>query len=119
MDFSFKKKTGFPKVSETGKADFRVYDRGISADIEYTPWYESRERSGLKLTKCEVTIDALDVRVRNPKKHSQFLHSIARPILRKTLKKRIAELIEASLKSALDPEAKPEPVKVDLSTNSG
>jgi len=101
MDFSFKKKSGFPQVSEVGKADFRVFDDGISVDIEYRPWFDGKEY-GVKMGNCNVCIDSLDVKVRHPTKHSPFLHSLVRPWIRKILKTKLEKLIKSTLESSLD-----------------
>ncbi|KAJ3305234.1 hypothetical protein HDV03_001832 [Kappamyces sp. JEL0829] len=102
MDFSYRKKT-FPGISEVGKADLRIYDRGISADIQYRPWARE-ETQGIKLEKCDVNIDALDIKVHDTQNHSAFLHTLLRPRLRSVLKDEISKLLATTLESTLDPE---------------
>jgi len=98
VPFYFKKKSGFPKISDSGIADVLLAGQGISGEIHL----ESTGRPGhaFNVVDVKVKVDTLKFKVREAK-HS-FLISVIRPLATGLVKKTIEAAIAGGIRSGLD-----------------
>jgi len=98
VPFYFKKKSGFPKISDSGIADVLLAGNGVSGEIHL----ESTGRPGhaFKVVDVKVNVDTLKFKVREAK-HS-FLISVIRPLATGLIKKTIEKAIADGIRSGLE-----------------
>ena len=87
----FKKKTGFPKISDHGLADVFIGGSGISGKVHI----ESTDRRGsvFHVREVKVKIDTLKFKLRDTKHN--FLYATIRPLATGLIKKRASSLSSA------------------------
>lgn len=98
VPFYFKKKSGFPKMSDSGIADVLLAGKGISGQVHL----QSTGRTGHAFNVVGVTVkvDSLKFKVRDAK-HS-FLISVIRPLATGLIKKAIENGIASAIRSGLE-----------------
>ncbi|KEI39762.1 uncharacterized protein L969DRAFT_17670 [Mixia osmundae IAM 14324] len=98
VGFYFKKKQGFPKISDSGVADVFIGGKGISGKIAIS----SSDRKGhvFKTDSVKIKIDTLKFAIRDSK-HS-ILYATLRPLASTLIKKQVAKAIEGAIRSGLE-----------------
>jgi len=95
--FYFKKKSGFPRLSDSGLADVLISGKGISGKIhlETTP----DKHSIFRVAECHVDIDDLKFKIRDSKHN--FLYNALRHTATGIIKKAVAKAMQAAIRQAL------------------
>lgn len=95
--FMFKKKKGFPKLSDHGLADIIISGKGMSGKIhlETTP----NKHSLYKVADCTISIDELKFKIRDSKHN--FLYNMVRATATGLIKNAVAKAIQAAIRQAL------------------
>lgn len=95
--FYFKKKHGFPRLSDSGLADVLISGKGISGKIhlETTP----DRHSVFRVRECKVDIDDLKFKIRDSKHN--FLYNTLRHTATGIIKKSVAKAMQAAIRQAL------------------
>lgn len=96
--FYFKKKSGFPRISDSGLADVFIGGNGISGKIHLES--TGRKHHVFKVRDVDVKIDNLKFKIRDAK--HQFLYSMVRPLATSLIKKAVPKAIEAAIRDALE-----------------
>jgi len=95
--FYIKKKTGFPKLKDSGIADVVISGKGISGKIHLES--TGRKDHAFKIIDVKVTLDKLKFAVKHSK--YSFLISTFRPILTGLIKKAVAKGIQEGIRGGL------------------
>ncbi|GAA6063477.1 hypothetical protein JCM10212_006339 [Sporobolomyces blumeae] len=96
--FYIKKKTGFPKLTDSGYADVFLGGKGLSGKIHLES--TGRRDHAFKVVEVKVKIDKLKFAVRDSK-HS-FLINTLRPLATGLIKGAVTKAIEAAIRSGLE-----------------
>ena len=92
--FSYKKKTGFPKLSDRGVASLVVGGKGISIATRITTVTDNPAKT-FKVASCKCNVDNLKVKV-NDSNHD-ILYKAIRPLVIGQVKKQVARAIEEKM----------------------
>lgn len=95
--FYVRKKSGFPKITDSGLVDVQLSGKGISGRIHV----ESVEARGamFKVVDVKVKVDKLKLAIRESK--HQFLYSTLKPLATRLIKKQIQKAIQDAIHSGL------------------
>lgn len=96
--FYIKKKTGFPKISDSGYADVFLGGKGLSGKVHLES--TGRRDHAFKVVEVKIKIDKLKFAVRDAK-HS-FLINTLRPLATGLIKGALTKAIEAAIRSGLE-----------------
>jgi len=96
--FYIKKKTGFPKLTDSGYADVFLGGKGLSGKIHLES--TGRRDHAFKVIEVKIKIDKLKFAVRESK-HS-FLINTLRPLATGLIKGALTKAIEAAIRSGLE-----------------
>jgi len=96
--FYFKKKSGFPKLKDSGLADVLIAGKGISVDVELET--NNRKDSVFSIKKVYANVDTLKFAVRDSK--HDFLYKVVAPLAQGLIKKAVGIAIEQALKTGLE-----------------
>ncbi|GAA5879129.1 hypothetical protein JCM16303_001308 [Sporobolomyces ruberrimus] len=96
--FYIKKKTGFPKLTDSGYADVFLGGKGLSGKIHLES--TGRRDHAFKVVEVKIKIDKLKFAVRESK-HS-FLINTLRPLATGLIKGALTKAIEAAIRSGLE-----------------
>ncbi|KAL1405701.1 hypothetical protein Q8F55_007369 [Vanrija albida] len=99
LRFAFRKKKGFPKMSDSGIADVVIARNGISVDIEIET-IENRKDTVFKVRSVETSIDELSFKIRDAK--HDLLYKFIKVVATGAIKKAISKGIEAGIRSGLE-----------------
>ncbi|KAL7423409.1 hypothetical protein Q5752_000989 [Cryptotrichosporon argae] len=99
VQFSFRKHSGFPKISDHGLADVVISGQGISVDIEIET-VENKRDSVFKVNAVNTKIDNLAFALRQTK--HDLLYKFIKAAATTTIKKAISVAVETALRSALE-----------------
>ena len=105
VDFSIRKKTGFPKITETGHMDFSIYGDGLSTELTFVPYIESTKdgvNKGLDLERCNVNIGSLDIHIYDTERH-RLRYKLFKGMIQKIAKRQISRMISENLAKLVDP----------------
>jgi len=95
--FYVHKKTGFPKIKDSGLADVVISGNGVSGKVHIE---SSNARDRVFTVKdVKVKVDKLSFGIRDTKHN--FLYSTLRPLAQSLVKKQIAKAIEDGIRSGL------------------
>ena len=97
--FSYRKKSGFFHIEDTGLLDFDIFRNGVNVRLNLSPYYRNGVK-GFDVDECSVRIDALDLRVHDTKNHN-LLYKLARRPVRKIAKKQLGKVMTDHLRKAL------------------
>lgn len=97
--FAFKKKSGFPRLKDSGIADVVVARQGISIEVELET-VEDRPDTIFVVRRVNTTVDELSFKLRDTK-HDMLYKFIKGPATG-VIKKALAKGIEAGIRSALE-----------------
>ncbi|KAI8075926.1 uncharacterized protein B0P05DRAFT_454424, partial [Gilbertella persicaria] len=89
--FFYKKKSGFPKISDRGVASISVDGKGITLTLRVNSVSDNPAKT-FKVAHCKCNVDNLKVKI-NDSKHD-ILYKALRPILIGQIRKQIARSIE-------------------------
>jgi len=97
IGFYFKKKTGFPKLQDSGLADVRISGKGIYGDIilETTP----NRNSIFRVADVTIKIDDLKWKIQDSKHN--FLYNMMRTTASGLVKNAIAKAAQVAIRQAL------------------
>ncbi|GAA5906426.1 uncharacterized protein JCM6883_004476 [Sporobolomyces salmoneus] len=96
--FYIKKKTGFPKLTDSGYADVFLGGKGLSGKVHLES--TGRRDHAFKVVDVKIKIDKLKFAVRESK-HS-FLINTLRPLATGLIKTALTKAIEAAIRSGLE-----------------
>ncbi|GAA5833009.1 hypothetical protein JCM3766R1_000397 [Sporobolomyces carnicolor] len=96
--FFIKKKTGFPKLTDSGYADVFLGGKGLSGKVHLES--TGRRDHAFKVVEVKIKIDKLKFAVRDSK-HS-FLINTLRPLATGLIKGALTKAIEAAIRSGLE-----------------
>jgi len=96
--FYYKKKSGFPKISDSGLADVLIAGKGVSGKIHLES--TGRPNHAFYVREVKVKIDTLKFKIRDAK-HT-LLYSTIRPLATGLIKKQVAKAIEDGIRTALE-----------------
>ncbi|GAA5934568.1 uncharacterized protein JCM15063_004617 [Sporobolomyces koalae] len=96
--FYIKKKTGFPKLTDSGYADVFLGGKGLSGKVHLES--TGRRDHAFKVVEVKIKIDKLKFAVRDSK-HS-FLINTLRPLATGLIKSALTKAIEAAIRSGLE-----------------
>ncbi|ORX38560.1 hypothetical protein BD324DRAFT_578011 [Kockovaella imperatae] len=99
VSFAFKRKSGWPRLSDHGLADVVIAGRGISIDIEVES-VENRRDSVFKVNHVNVELDTLKFSIRDSK--HDLLYKFIKGIATGVIKKAITVAVQSAIKSALE-----------------
>lgn len=95
--FYVHKKTGFPKIRDSGLADVVISGNGVSGKV-HVESSEAKHRV-FNVKEVKVKVDKLAFGIRDSKHN--FLYSTLRPLAQSLVKKQIAKAIEDGIRSGL------------------
>lgn len=99
LRFAFRKKKGFPRMSDSGVADVVIARNGISVDIEIET-IENRKDTVFKVRSVNTSIDELSFKIRDAK--HDLLYKFIKVVATGAIKKAIAKGIESGIRSGLE-----------------
>ncbi|GAA5799252.1 hypothetical protein HPULCUR_004662 [Helicostylum pulchrum] len=97
--FYYKKKTGFPKITDHGVASLTVGGKGISITLRIQSVVDNPAKT-FKVTTCKCNVDNLKVKV-NDSNHD-MLYKALQPLILGTIRKQIAKAIELKITDLLN-----------------
>ena len=102
IHFSIVKKTGFPKIKDSGTADVFVGGKGLEVDVEIEfENIQGRKRQHVFTVKrVKANVAKLDFAIRHSSK--DLLIKILKPLASGLIKKQIAKAIEAAIREGLE-----------------
>ncbi|KAI9027459.1 hypothetical protein CLU79DRAFT_716995 [Phycomyces nitens] len=92
--FYYKKKTGFPKLSDRGVASLVMGGKGISAAVRVTS-NSLNPRNTFKVTYCKCTVDDLKLNIKDSR-HG-LLYKTVHPMVIGIVRRQIAKALEAKI----------------------
>lgn len=96
--FYFKKKTGFPKLTDSGYADVFIGGKGLSGRVHVES--TGRKHHAFKVVDVDVKLDKLKFAVRDSK-HATLIN-LLRPLATGLIKSSITKALEAAIRSGLE-----------------
>lgn len=97
VGFYFKKKSGFPRLSDSGLADVQISGKGIYGDIHLTT--NTELGSIFRVKDVTINIDKLDFKIRDSKHN--ILYGLIRGLFTSVIKNAIAKAVQAAIRQAL------------------
>ncbi|KAG2230926.1 hypothetical protein BDF21DRAFT_358030 [Thamnidium elegans] len=97
--FYYKKKTGFPKMTDHGVASLIVGGKGISISLRIQSVVDNPAKT-FKVASCKCNVDNLKVKV-NDSNHDTLYKAI-QPLILGTIRKQIAKAIELKITNLLN-----------------
>ncbi|KAK8854853.1 hypothetical protein IAR55_003592 [Kwoniella newhampshirensis] len=97
--FAFRRKSGWPKISDHGLADVVIAGKGISIDVELET-VENRRDSVFKVNFVNVQIDTLTFKIRESK--HDLLYKFIKATATGLIKKAITVAVQTAMRTALD-----------------
>lgn len=97
--FYYKKKTGFPKLTDHGVASLTVGGKGISISLRIQSVVDNPAKT-FKVTSCKCNVDNLKVKV-NDSNHD-MLYKALQPLILGSIRKQIARAIELKITDLLN-----------------
>ncbi|PPQ68177.1 hypothetical protein CVT24_005064 [Panaeolus cyanescens] len=97
--FYYRKKTGLPKMKDSGIADVLVGGSGISATIKLASVKHDKS-SVFKVQHVDVRVDSLKFSIRDSK--HDFLYKTLKPLATGLIKKQIQRAVEDALRTGLE-----------------
>lgn len=97
--FAFKKKSGFPRIKDSGLADVVIARNGISIEVELET-VENRRDSVFVVRRVDTTIDELSFKLRDTK--HDLLYKFIKGPATGVIKKALAKAVETGIRSALE-----------------
>ncbi|KAL0146113.1 hypothetical protein V8B55DRAFT_1443688 [Mucor lusitanicus] len=97
--FFYKKKTGFPKLSDRGVASLTVGGKGISVATRITTVTDNPAKT-FKVASCKCNVDNLKVKV-NDSNHD-ILYKAIRPLVIGQVKKQVSRAIEEKVTAMIN-----------------
>ncbi|KAG8804896.1 hypothetical protein FRC17_005846, partial [Serendipita sp. 399] len=105
ITFYFRKKSGFPKIRDSGLADVFLGGRGITATVTLVNNPNSgsgnkSQQSLFRVKKVNAKVDALKFSIRDSR--HDLLYKTVRPLATGLIKKQVAKAIEDGLRSGFE-----------------
>ncbi|KAI8366790.1 uncharacterized protein BYT42DRAFT_504682 [Radiomyces spectabilis] len=97
--FYFKRKTGFPKVSDRGVASLYTGGKGVSLALQLTSNSLDPQHT-IKVKHCKCHIDNLKVRIHDSKHN--LLYKAATPMVMGIVRRQMAKAIEAKIVESIN-----------------
>lgn len=97
--FYYKKKTGFPKLTDRGVASLSVGGKGISVSLRIQSVTDNPAKT-FKVASCKCNVDNLKVKV-NESNHD-MLYKAIQPLILGSIRKQIARAIEMKITNMLN-----------------
>jgi hypothetical protein len=97
--FFFRKKTGIPKLTDSGLADVILGGEGLTATVHLTS-SEKDHSSVFKVKNVVVKVDTLKFSIRDSK--HDFLYKTLKPLATGLVKKQIQKAIEDAIKTGME-----------------
>ncbi|WWC71598.1 uncharacterized protein I206_105556 [Kwoniella pini CBS 10737] len=98
VQFAFRRKSGWPKISDHGLADVVIAGKGIGIDVELES-VENRRDSVFKVNHVNVAIDTLAFKIRDSK--HDLLYKFVKTFATGLIKKAITAAVQTSMRTAL------------------
>ncbi|KAH9474282.1 hypothetical protein JR316_0013445 [Psilocybe cubensis] len=98
--FYYKKKTGIPKMKDSGLADVVIGGEGLSAMIELVSTPSSDRTSVFKVHDIKVKLDTLKFAIRDS--NHDFLYKTLRPLATGLIKKQVQRAVADALRTGLE-----------------
>ncbi|KAI8877969.1 hypothetical protein K501DRAFT_337071 [Backusella circina FSU 941] len=98
VNFSYKKKTGFPKISDRGTASVHVDGKGITVTLRIQSASDSDHTFKVSNLKCNVD----NIKIRVSESNHDILYKAIRPIVTGIIRKQVARAIENKVRLALE-----------------
>ncbi|CED82968.1 Protein of unknown function DUF4449 [Phaffia rhodozyma] len=99
VGFYFKKKTGFPKLKDSGLADVLLSGDGLTVDVELES-AGSRTDHVFLIKHVNATVDTLKFSIRDSK--HDLLYKIMAPLAQGLIKKTVGLAVEQAIKTGLE-----------------
>ncbi|ODN78898.1 hypothetical protein L202_04426 [Cryptococcus amylolentus CBS 6039] len=96
--FAFRRKSGWPRISDHGLADVVLAGKGISVDVELES-VENRRDTVFKINHIKVSIDTLKFSIRNSK--HDLLYKFIKSTATGLIKKAITAAVQNAMKTSL------------------
>ncbi|BGP33691.1 hypothetical protein JCM10296v2_005495 [Rhodotorula toruloides] len=96
--FYIKKKTGFPRLTDSGYADVFIGGKGISGKVHVES--TGRKHHAFKVVETKIKIDKLKFAVRDAK-HSTLINML-RPLATGLIKTAVSKAMEAAIRAGLE-----------------
>ncbi|OCF37895.1 hypothetical protein I316_00119 [Kwoniella heveanensis BCC8398] len=97
--FAFRRKSGWPKISDHGLADVVIAGKGIGVDVECET-VENRRDSVFKVNHVNVTIDTLKFSIRDSK--HDLLYKFIKATATGVIKKAVTVAVQTAIRGALE-----------------
>ena len=97
--FAFRRKSGFPRLSDSGLADVVIAGKGISGDVEIETVHGRRD-AVFKINHINVKIDTLKFGIRGSK--HDFIYKFIRTAATGVIKKAITVAMQSAIRTALE-----------------
>lgn len=97
--FYYRKKTGLPKMKDSGIADVLVGGSGISATVKLASMKHDKS-SVFRVQTVDVRVDSLKFSIRDSK--HDFLYKTLKPLATGLIKKQIQKAVEDALRTGLE-----------------
>lgn len=98
--FTYRKKTGFFKIEDTGMIDAHIYNRGLYARINLVPYWRNGVK-GFDVDEATAAVDQLDLRIHDTKNH-HLLYKLARGPAKRMARKQINSYLSTHLRDAVN-----------------
>ncbi|WWC93737.1 hypothetical protein V866_000573 [Kwoniella sp. B9012] len=98
VNFAFRRKSGWPKLSDHGIADVVIAGKGIGIDVELES-VENRRDSVFKVNHVNVEIDTLKFSIRESK--HDILYKFIKGVATGLIKKAITAAVQTAMRTAL------------------
>ncbi|OBZ91473.1 Uncharacterized protein C32A11.02c [Choanephora cucurbitarum] len=92
--FFYKKKSGFPKLTDRGVASINIGGKGITLTVRVNTVNDNPAKT-FKVVHCKANVDNLSIKVKDSK--HDLLYKTLRPILASQIRKQIARGIETKV----------------------
>ncbi|ORY35471.1 hypothetical protein BCR39DRAFT_460742 [Naematelia encephala] len=96
--FAFRRKSGWPKISDHGLADVIIAGKGISVDVELESVFNRRD-SVFKINHVKVELDTLSFSIRDSK--HDLLYKFVKSVATGVIKKAITVGMQTAIRTAL------------------
>lgn len=96
--FSFRRKTGWPKIKDHGLADVILAGKGMSIDVELES-VEKRRDSVVRVNHVHTSIDTLQFSIRDSK--HDLLYKFVKSVATGTIKKAIQAAVDNAIRTAV------------------
>ncbi|CAG8625632.1 17243_t:CDS:10, partial [Acaulospora colombiana] len=100
VTFYFRKKSGFPKIKDSGLADVFLGGRGITATVTIVNNTKSSQKSLFRVKNVHVKVDALKFSIRDSR--HDILYKTLRPLATGLIKRQVAKAIEDGIRAGFE-----------------